>query len=185
MKIYTKTGDGGETGLFAGPRVAKNHPRIEAYGCVDELNSWLGVVRTEALTDEIDGVLLRLQNDLFAVGAELATPEPKLHGNQLIGQSHIEYLEQQIDLFEQQLSPLDAFILPAGGRATCCLHLARTVSRRAERRVVDLSLGPKPAISKELLVYLNRLSDLLFVLARSCNAAEGRQDVNWQKPSTA
>ncbi|MBP60298.1 MAG: ATP:cob(I)alamin adenosyltransferase [Planctomycetaceae bacterium] len=184
MKIYTKTGDGGETDLFAGSRVAKNHPRIEAYGCVDELNSCLGVVRTESLTDEIDGVLLRLQNDLFAVGAELATPEPELHGNQLIAQQHIEYLEQQIDFFERQLPPLDTFILPAGGRATCCLHLARTVSRRAERRVADLFLESKPAVSRELLVYLNRLGDLLFVLARSCNAAEGRQDVNWQKPPT-
>lgn len=182
MKIYTKTGDGGETGLFAGPRVPKDHPRIAAYGEVDELNTVLGLVRAESPPAEIDELLGRIQNELFSVGAELATPNPAAHGTNLIGDSQIEALEQAIDRFEERLEPLRQFILPGGTKTAAALHLARAVCRRAERHVVALAREPQTPVSLTVLRYLNRLSDFLFVIARAANSASGRPDVPWKKP---
>ena len=182
MKIYTKTGDAGETGLFGGPRVAKDAPRIEAYGTVDELNSVLGLARTESLPSSIDALLRAIQNELFALGAELATPNPSAHGTSLIGPPQIAALEAAIDRFEADLAPLAQFILPGGIKAAAVLHLARTVCRRAERRLVSFVREAEEPVSGELVIYLNRLSDLLFVLARSANRTAGVADVPWQKP---
>ena len=183
MKIYTKTGDSGDTGLFGGPRVSKDAPRIEAYGTVDELNSVLGVARTQGLDDEIDRLLARIQNELFALGAQLATPDPAAHQTLMIGPPQISALETAIDRFELGLEPLKQFILPGGTPGAAQLHLARTVCRRAERRLVSLMRGSAEPISGDLVIYLNRLSDLLFVLARAVNHAAGCADVPWQKPS--
>lgn len=181
MKIYTKTGDLGETGLFAGPRVRKDDPRIEAYGTVDELNAVLGVVRTQNPGPELDPLLERIQNELLSLGAELATPDPETNGTQILGDEHIEALERAIDHFEARLQPLRNFILPGGTPAAAFLHLARTVCRRAERHVVTLTFAPRPAAPR-LVQYLNRLGDLLFVLSRAANALAGHPDVLWTKP---
>lgn len=180
MKIYTKTGDKGETGLFGGPRVRKDHPRIDAYGTVDELNSVLGLARAAGTDSEIDRLLAQMQNELFSVGAELAAPNPDQKGLRVIAQQHIESLEQAIDHFETELPPLKQFILPAGTPAAAALHLARTVCRRAERCVVALDLLPGETVSPELIIYLNRVSDLLFVLARVANHRAGEADVVWK-----
>ena len=179
MKIYTKTGDKGETGLFGGPRVRKDHLRIEAYGSVDELNAVLGVARSETLPAEIDALLAQIQNSLFDLGAELATPDPTKMGVASVGASHVEVLERAIDRYEAGLPPLKTFILPGGTRAAAQLHVARTVCRRAERRLI--SLAAAETISGQLTIYLNRLSDLLFVLAREANRAGGKSDVPWRK----
>jgi cob(I)alamin adenosyltransferase len=184
MKIYTKTGDNGETGLFGGPRVRKDAPRIEAYGTVDELNSVLGMVRAEQLPHDLDELLARIQNELFSLGAELATPEPADHGTALIGPPRIAALESAIDEFEGRLAPLRQFILPGGTKAAAALHLARTVCRRAERGVVTLASLSTEKVSPHLVVYLNRLSDLLFVLAREANRSAGKVDVAWEKPQS-
>jgi cob(I)alamin adenosyltransferase len=183
MKIYTKTGDDGETGLFAGPRVQKDDLRIEAYGAVDELNSVLGMARAEQPPVDIDQLLASIQNELFAVGAELATPDPAKHGTDLIGDAHIAALEAAIDRYETGLEPLKQFILPGGTKAAAALHLARSVCRRAERRVVTLFDEPDAHVSERMIRYLNRLSDLLFVLSRAANSAAGCADVAWQKPA--
>jgi cob(I)alamin adenosyltransferase len=183
MKIYTKTGDTGDTGLFAGPRVRKHHPRIEAYGTVDELNSLLGVARAEGPPGDIDEVLAQAQHDLFVLGAELATPDPRKLSLSLLGGGHIERLEHAIDRYEADLPPLKEFILPGGTRVAASLHLARCVCRRAERDVVALADSPDEEVRPEAIQYLNRLSDLLFVLARAANAAEGCVDVPWRKES--
>jgi cob(I)alamin adenosyltransferase len=182
MKIYTKTGDTGETGLFAGPRVPKDDLRIAAYGEVDELNTFLGLVRAESPPAEIDQLLARIQNELFCVGAELATPDPAAHGTQIIGEAHIAALEKAIDRYEATLEPLKQFILPGGTKVAAALHLSRSVCRRAERHVVTLSRVTQSPISPNLIRFVNRLSDLLFVLARAANAAAGVQDVPWEKP---
>ena len=135
MKIYTKTGDAGDTGLFGGARVSKAHPRVEAYGAVDELNAQLGAVRAERLADDIDALLGRVQAELFSVGAELATaPGSKSSAKQWVSGAAIEALEHAIDEFEGELEPLQTFILPGGARGAALLHIARTVARRAERR---------------------------------------------------
>jgi cob(I)alamin adenosyltransferase len=183
MKIYTKTGDDGGTGLFGGARVGKDDLRIEAYGTVDELNSVLGWARAVGLPADIDDCIMRIQNELFAVGAELATPDPATHGTNWTGAEHIAALEQAIDRLEKPLAPLRQFILPGGTPAAAALHVARTVCRRAERRVVTLSREGPPAIRGSIVVYLNRLGDLLFVLARAVNHAAGQPDVIWQKPT--
>jgi cob(I)alamin adenosyltransferase len=182
MKIYTKTGDKGETGLFGGPRVRKDHPRIEAYGTVDELNSVLGLVRAHGVGHELDLLLARMQNELFSVGAELAAPNPDKKSPPGIVKSHIEYLERAIDRYEAEVPPLRQFILPAGTLPAAALHLARTVCRRAERRLVTLDHLPGETVSPELIIYLNRVSDLLFVLARVVNRRSGAEDVPWEKP---
>lgn len=183
MKIYTKTGDQGDTGLFGGPRVAKNDARIEAYGTVDELNSVLGVARAADLPSGIDKLIERIQNELFSLGAQLATPDPAAHQTALVGPTQISALETAIDQYEAGLEPLKQFILPGGTTAAAHLHLARTVCRRAERRLVTLvQTSPQP-IAGDLVIYLNRLSDLLFVLARAANRASGTPDVPWRKSS--
>ena len=180
-KIYTKTGDGGETGLFAGPRVAKDDPRIESYGTVDELNAAIGVARAAGAADDADATLARVQSELFDVGAELATPEPKAHAMERIGALQISELERAIDRYDAQLEPLKQFILPAGSDVSARLHFARTVCRRAERRVVSLQKQPEANVREEILVYLNRLSDLLFVLARWVNQQAGVKDELWKR----
>ncbi len=183
MKIYTKTGDSGETGLYAGPRVRKDDARIEAYGTVDELNAVLGLARCEALLGEIDALVGQIQNELFDLGAELATPDPAKRGTNLITSKQVESLERAIDKFDAQLPPLKTFILPGGSRGAAWLHLARTVCRRAERRTVTLMENEPGKISNNVLIYLNRLSDLLFVLARAVNQSAGQADVEWKKRS--
>jgi len=185
MKIYTKTGDEGTTGLFAGPRVLKDHARIEACGTVDELNAAIGVARAAKQSEDIDSLLARVQNELFAVGAELATPKPKEQGTDWISSDEIRSLEQAIDVFDGRLEPLRNFILPAGSAASASLHLARAICRRAERRVITFSRMPDEKVSLDLVIYLNRLGDLLFVLSRAANVAVGLPDVAWQKPSDA
>jgi cob(I)alamin adenosyltransferase len=185
MKIYTKTGDSGQTGLFAGPRVLKDDPRIEAYGTVDELNAVLGWVRVEgaaAASDAgtMDRLLAQIQADLFSVGAQLATPDPAAHGTDLIHEAHVAALESAIDAYESQLQPLQQFILPGGSRTAAAMHIARGVCRRAERRTVTLRQHD-PNVSDRVIHYLNRLGDLLFVLARAANAQAGVADVAWRK----
>jgi len=184
MKIYTKTGDAGQTGLFAGPRVSKNHPRIEAYGTVDELNAYIGVSRGFEPSAEMDVLLETIQNDLFAVGAELATPDPQSQGTALIDDAAIRVLESAIDTNEEKLAPLKQFILPTGTQLAASIHVARGVCRRAERCLVTLQ-ETEPNISLVTLRYLNRLSDLLFVLARVANAESGVADTGWKKPTTS
>ena len=181
MKIYTKTGDDGETGLFGGPRVVKHHPRIAAYGDVDELNAVIGWARCESPPRETPEALARVQGQLFAVGAELASPNPPAMGTEMIGDKQIAFLEQTIDWHESGLAPLREFILPGGSRGAAALHMARTVCRRAERNVVALSQTPGEQVSPRIIIYMNRLSDLLFVLARTANAEAGRGDVPWEK----
>jgi cob(I)alamin adenosyltransferase len=177
VKIYTRTGDRGETGLLGGVRIKKHEPRIEAYGTVDELNAVLGVVRSVHPSQRVDQILEHIQNELFIVGAELATPAAKETRGGRIEESHIERLEEMIDLCDAQLAPLKNFILPGGCPSASQLHYARTVARRAERRVVELA--ESEPVSAQIVVYLNRLSDLLFVLARFENARAGVPDVKW------
>jgi cob(I)alamin adenosyltransferase len=180
MKIYTKTGDSGDTGLFRGGRVGKDDPRIEAYGTVDELNASLGLARVAEPGGPLDELLARIQNELFDLGAELATPDPADQGAAPISTAHIGALERAIDKHEADLPPLKTFILPGGTPPAAALHLARTVCRRAERRVVTLARQPGARISPHAVVYLNRLGDLLFVLARAANHAKGRDDEPWR-----
>ncbi len=178
MKLYTKTGDDGTTGLFGGARVPKASARVDAYGTVDETNAAIGVARATRLDGSVDAVLELVQRDLFTLGAELAgTPgrEAKL-GMPALDQGDIERLELAIDAAEDACPPLKNFVLPGGSPQAAALHLARTVCRRAERAV--LSLDDAPA-RKELVVYLNRLSDLLFALARRSNLAAGVSAVPW------
>jgi len=185
MKIYTRTGDSGDTGLFGGPRVRKDHARIEAYGTIDELNAVLGMVRAQELTPELSTLLETFQNDLFTLGAELATPDPGQHETPRVAEDDVARLEKQIDHLEALLPPLKQFILPSGNSAGTTLHLARAVCRRAERRVVTLQEIDTEVVSTTILVYLNRLSDLLFVLARFANQQAGEPEVPWQKPSSS
>lgn len=179
MKLYTKTGDRGETGLFGGVRVSKASDRVSAYGTLDELNATLGLARTEALTAEVDAQLTTIQSDLFTLGAELATVPGKEDnlGLALIEAHDIARLESAIDASEAQLAPLRAFVLPGGTRGAACLHYARTVCRRAERELV--ALAAQEPVRDVAIVYLNRLSDLLFSYARLVNHAQGVADVPW------
>lgn len=181
MKIYTRTGDLGETALFAGPRVGKDMARVEVFGTVDELNAALGLVRAESLPEALDRLLARLQNELFEVGAELATPDPVGQGTRTISSAHVQAMETDIDRLEQELDPLKVFILPTGTRAAAGLHLARAICRRAERRLVTLIRHSQEPISLVLMAYLNRLGDLLFVLARVVNRRAGRPESPWQR----
>ena len=181
MKIYTKTGDKGETGLFGGGRVSKDHPRVEAYGDIDELNAALGMARSVELMPRIDEVLVPVQRDLFSIGALLATPNLDKVRQQLekarIDEDRVAQLERAIDDGEAELEPLKSFILPGGTPKSAALHVARTVCRRAERRVIALRREVDvPAI---VIQYLNRLSDLLFVLARVANRRAGAGEVTW------
>lgn len=181
MRIYTRTGDQGQTMLIGGPRVDKDIARVEAYGTIDELNAVLGLVRSEPLTAELDQVLARIQSELFEVGAEIASPDPVAMGTRTIGSPHVAALEGHIDRIAARLPPLREFILPAGTRPAALLHVARTVCRRAERRLVTLLRQNPTEVSRVLVAYLNRLSDLLFVLARQANSASGQPDTPWRR----
>lgn len=181
MKIYTRTGDLGETGLFAGPRVGKDCPRMEACGAIDELNAHLGLARNSGMAEPFDKTLERVQNELFEVGAELATPDPVKHATRTIGPQHVQQIEAEIDRLAAELPELSGFVLPAGTPAAAQLHVARAVCRRAERRLTTLVRHAQEPISLALMAYLNRLGDLLFVLARAVNAQAGRGDVPWRK----
>lgn len=183
MKIYTKTGDEGETSLFGGGRVPKDDLRVRAYGDVDEANAAIGLAAALDPAPFESALLQKIQRDLFTVGAELATPDPAKLGKALartgaaIGPAGVGALENAIDTHEATLSPLKNFILPGGTPKAAALHLARTVCRRAERSVVALSR--EQAINPLIVHYLNRLSDLLFVLARAVNAHAGKSDITW------
>ncbi len=181
MKIYTRTGDEGETGLFGGGRTAKDDPRVAAYGDVDELNSAIGVARATAPTDLFDAELTAIQRDLFALGGHLATPNPAKVKAALekaeLSPERVTAFERAMDAAEAELPPLRAFVLPAGDAKAAALHLARTICRRAERSVVGLA--HENEVPPLFLEYLNRLSDLLFTLARLANHRSGRGDVIW------
>jgi cob(I)alamin adenosyltransferase len=178
-KIYTKTGDSGETSLFDQTRVSKSDARVDAYGEVDELNACLGAARAAGVDDEIAALIELLQKDLFAVGARLADPSSRIAPRvqkAAIGDAAVQRLEQAIDRLEATLSPLRRFILPGGSASGALLHLARTVCRRAERRVIALGAD---AVEPVLIIYLNRLSDLLFVMARAVNHRAGVPEIEW------
>ena len=180
MKIYTKTGDDGTTGLYGGERVAKDSLRVECYGTVDELNSIIGLVNSEVNTDSINQLLLEIQNKLFTMGGELATPFNKSEMNKVrLGNDDVLLLENSIDKYEAELESLKQFILPGGTKGASLLHYARSVCRRTERLVTSLSKIEK--ISDVILIYLNRLSDLLFVLARFENNVNQIPDIPWEK----
>jgi cob(I)alamin adenosyltransferase len=176
MKIYTKTGDDGTTGLWGGLRVAKDSLRVEAYGSVDETNAAIGVARASGLTPALDTLLEHIQNTLFVVGSDLATPGEAATIPRIGAEASLE-LEQAIDHLEAELAPLRQFILPGGNLAASHLHLARTICRRAERCVIRLAHVEE--INSEVQTYLNRLSDFLFVAARAANAQAGVADVPW------
>ena len=185
MKIYTKTGDKGTTALFGGTRVSKHHIRIESYGTVDELNSYIGLIRDQKIDQESEEVLIKIQNELFTLGAMLATPPEKetlKNGKERlnipkIGDDMIAFLENQIDLMNQNLPPMTNFILPGGHQTVSFCHVARCVCRRAERLSVALSEQEK--IENSIIMYLNRLSDYLFVLARKLSKDLSAQEVKW------
>ena len=183
MKIYTKTGDRGDTGLFGGGRVPKSHPRVEAYGDVDELNAVLGAVRAVEEMPRIDDILIAVQRDLFAIGALLATPDRDKMRQHLdkarIDEARVAELERAIDDGDNELEPLRAFIVPGGTPKAAALHVARTVCRRAERRVVELAEDAGTEIPPVVVIYLNRLSDLLFTLARVANRRANAGEVSW------
>ena len=182
MKIYTRGGDAGETSLFGGERVRKNTPRVSAYGEVDELNSVLGVARAELAHDDLRGKLQTIQSSLFDLGGELATPnaparEAKGKVGPRVAEADVAELERWIDQLEGELEPLRNFILPGGAPAAAALHLGRTVCRRAERAVIGLA--EQEAVAAVLIRYLNRLSDLLFVMARAVNRRAGVSEPQW------
>jgi cob(I)alamin adenosyltransferase len=178
VKIYTRTGDAGETSLFSGDRARKDDPRVDAYGEIDELNAWLGFARAAPLDPAVDIEVVTIQRDLFALGAQLADPADKLAPRvtkAIVGDDHVVRLEQLIDRLEEELPPLRRFILAGGSAGGAALHVARTVCRRAERRMVGLD----PPVDPVLLRYVNRLSDLLFVLARVVNHRSGVVETEW------
>jgi cob(I)alamin adenosyltransferase len=181
VKIYTKTGDKGDTGLFGGGRVPKDHPRVSAYGEVDELNSFLGLARATEPLPRIDEILLAIQRDLLAIGALLATPNREKMREHLlkarVDDTRIHELEQAIDAADLELEPLKAFIIPGGSSKGATLHVCRTVCRRAERAVV--AMAETESIPDIAIVYLNRLSDLLFTLARLANRRAGGVEETW------
>jgi cob(I)alamin adenosyltransferase len=179
VKIYTKTGDTGETSLFDNTRVLKSDARVDAYGEVDELNACLGTVRAAGVDADVSGAIEQIQKDLFALGARLADPSTRIAERvtkAAVTQADVERLEQLIDRLETEVPPLRRFILPGGSLAGAALHLARTVCRRAERRVVALGVGQNEPV---VVIYLNRLSDLLFVMARVVNYRSKLPEVEW------
>ena len=178
MKIYTRTGDSGETSLFGGKRVRKDDPRVDAYGDIDELNAWLGLARALGVGADLDAELAHIQQDLFAVGARLADPSDNVGTSvtkAALGDADTTRLEQLIDRLEAELPPLKRFILAGGSGAGAALHVARTVCRRGERHIVSL----EPPADAALLRYVNRLSDLLFVLARAVNHRAQLPETEW------
>jgi cob(I)alamin adenosyltransferase len=182
-KIYTKAGDRGRTRLATGEEVGKDAARVEAYGAVDETNSVLGAARLHTLNwPELDGILSRIQNDLFDLGADLATPEreePLAFTPLRLTTEQVDRLEREIDGLNADLSPLNSFVLPGGCAAAAGLHVARAICRRAERRAVTLAAVPQEKVAPQIVQYLNRLSDLLFVAARWANLRSGDGDVLW------
>ena len=179
MKIYTGKGDKGETALYGGKRVSKNSPRIEAYGIVDELNSFVGLAVTETIDKDVKALLIKIQNQLFTVGADLATPEEKKQESDGTPSEFYSSIEKEIDKYDAKLEELKNFILPGGSKSSANLHICRTVARRAERAVVSLKNSVE--IGDNILIFLNRLSDLFFVLARFENKVSGNPDVKWEK----
>lgn len=182
MKIYTKTGDGGETSLLGGNRVSKNSIRIEAYGTIDELNSFIGLAITEVKDLDVKSLLLKIQNHLFIVGSDLAAPKnkkSKKHKIQRVPSKFYKDIEKAIDYYDAKLESLKNFILPGGSKSAALLHVCRTIARRAERRVVALNDMVK--IGKNIIIFLNRLSDLFFVLARFENKIDDYPDIKWNK----
>ena len=178
-KIYTRRGDDGSTGLFGGPRVRKDDLRVSAYGDMDELNSALGVAREEVPEGDLRSLIDVLQSELFTLGAQLATPDPEAAPKEVprITPQQVDRLEREIDRLTEQLPPMKNFILPGGSRAGAALHFCRTVCRRAERKLVELAeVAPVP---QEVLAYTNRLSDLLFVMARAANLRAGGREIPW------
>jgi cob(I)alamin adenosyltransferase len=178
VKIYTRTGDTGDTSLLGGARVSKAHPRVEAYGDVDELNAWLGFVRALGSGNDADEALQRIQRDLFAIGSQLADPAGTISGRAAktaIRDGDVTRLEELIDGLDAEVPPLRRFILAGGSPAGAALHVARTVCRRAERRIVSLTPPADPLTVR----YVNRLSDLLFVLARAVNHRSGAAELEW------
>ena len=182
MKIYTKTGDKGETGLFGGERVSKNSLRIEAYGTIDELNAFIGLAIIEVSDNSVKDLLQKIQNWLFSIGADLATPDnektKKLNVFRTTEEYYL-YIEKEIDKYESKLDELRKFILPGGTKGAALLHICRTITRRAERMVVALNSTVK--IGNNIIIFLNRLSDLFFVLARFDNAVTGTPDIEWKQ----
>jgi len=177
-KIYTKTGDQGQTGLVGGRRVSKKDPRLEAYGTVDELNSSIGLAISllPKGTSETAALLKKIQNELFNLGSRLACDDAEMMKHlPIIAEDHVRVMESKMDEWESQLSPLKNFILPGGSQAAAALHMARTICRRAERGTVGLPVEPI------LVIYLNRLSDFLFTMARKVNADLGEKDIPWEK----
>ena len=177
-KIYTRTGDAGTTGLGNGNRVSKNSLRIHTLGEVDEVNAAIGVLLCEELPEDVRALLTNVQHDLFDLGGEVCIP-----GMEMITAKQVQHLEEELDRFNDDLEPLKDFILPGGTRAAALCHQARTICRRAERMIV--ALGQAEAVNDAPRQYLNRLSDLLFVLGRVLNRAGGRGDVLWQKRKNA
>jgi cob(I)alamin adenosyltransferase len=178
VKIYTRTGDAGDTSLFDNSRVSKADPRVDAYGEVDELNAWLGIVRAGGVGADLDAELVHMQRDLFAVGAQLADPSERLAARvtrAFVTEADVARLESLIDRLEEELAPLTRFILAGGSQPGAALHVARTVCRRAERRMVALT----PPVDPLLIRYMNRLSDLLFVLARVVNHRSRQPETEW------
>jgi len=182
MKIYTKGGDKGETGLYGGKRVSKDSLRIEAYGTVDELNSFIGLTLTEVIDQETKTILQQIQNNLFILGSDLSAPlneETEKHKVPRIAEEHFLNIEKEIDRIDLKLDELRNFILPGGAKGAALLHICRTICRRAERKVVALNNTVK--LNPYILIFLNRLSDLFFVLARYENKISGKEDIKWQK----
>lgn len=179
MKIYTKTGDAGETGLYGGERVPKDALRVNAYGTVDEANAAIGVARSSFADVKINEDLAAIQNALFDVGADLATPHSSNYRRNItpMDEQDVSHLETLIDRYEEELEPLQNFILPGGHEASATLHLARTIVRRAEREVTQLARQEE--INAQVAIYLNRLSDLLFVMARVMNMKQGVSEKRW------
>ena len=179
VKIYTRTGDGGETGLFDGTRVSKADARVAAYGDVDELNAWLGLARASLADPQLTEMVEQIQRDLFALGSRLADPSHRIA--ERVAKAHVSIddvarLERWIDELESELPPLRRFILAGGSPSGAAFHVARTVCRRAERAIVGLG---EASVDRDVLVYMNRLSDLLFVLARAANARAGAPELEW------
>ena len=177
-KIYTKTGDDGTTGIIGGERVMKSNPRVIAYGAIDELNATIGVILSSGVDLDIAKILARIQNDLFVVGSDLANPDLSNSSNRVTTEM-VTFLENSIDELEHELDPITYFILPGGGLTSSFLHQARAVCRRAETNIVILS--ESDSINKTCQIYINRLSDLLFVLARIINKRKKIKDIAWKK----
>jgi len=181
MKVYTRTGDDGSTGLIGGTRVEKNDVRLEAYGTVDELNAYIGLLLTYSIPQDVFAFLQIIQNELFIIGSYLATDSSKVeyNKNSLLGTDSIQRIEEHIDLLDSKLPVLNSFILPGGARDGAICHICRTVARRAERRLYDLDSAY--SIGKEVLVYVNRLSDYFFVLSRFLTINAGGKEILWKK----